>query len=123
MTGCEMKNAVEEYIERQKLPQREILRELRRVLLQTLPHCQEELLYGVPWFDKKFYLVAFKDHVNIGFSVKGLTEKEKSLFEGKGKFMTHIKIWSFDGIDEERIVRLLRLVSEKNGQCRKKGTR
>ena len=118
-----MKNAVDEYIEKQKSPQKEILRELRRVILQKLPHAEEKMLYGVPWFGEKFYLVALKNHVNIGFSVKGLTAKEKGLFEGKGKFMTHVKVWSLGGIDEKRIVKLLRLVSEKSGQCDEKKAR
>ncbi len=118
-----MKNPVAEYIEKQKSPQKEILRELRRVILQTLPHGKEEILYGVPWFGKKFYLVAFKDHVNVGFSVKGLTAKEKCLFEGKGKFMTHVKVWSLDGIDEKQIKKLLRLVSEKSEPCKEEEAR
>lgn len=118
-----MKNAVEEYIEKQRSPKKEILRELRRIILETLPNASENMRWGVPCLDKKFYLLALKDHVNMGFSVNGLTDREKNLFDGKGKLMNHVKIRYLDGIDEERIVKLLKLVAEKGGRCEEEHTR
>jgi hypothetical protein len=110
-----MSSEVEEYIENQKSPQREIVRKLRETILKTFPNIKEELWMGVPWYDRKFYAVALRDHVNLGFSVKGLSEVEKGFFEGKGNTMRHIKFHSLDGVDEARLVKLLRLVAEKRG--------
>lgn len=71
--------------------------------------------YGVGPSDicGKYYIVALRDHVNLGFSLKGLTRKEQELFEGSGKTMRHIKIRSVKEMDEKRIVKLLRLVKKK----------
>lgn len=108
---------VEQYIERQKSPQREIVQRLRSLILKTCPDLEEEFKMGVPWYKGKFYLVALKDHVNLGFSVKGLSENELALFEGKGQMMRHIKFLSLDDIDEPRIEKLLKLVNEKVEEC------
>jgi hypothetical protein len=53
-----------------------------------------------------------KDHVNLGFTIKGLIEADLALFDGDGKTMKHIRVENVD-IDEERIVRLLKLVDKK----------
>ena len=106
---------VEKYIENQKSPQREIVQRLRDTILKTLPDIKEEFKMGVPWYEGKFYVVAFRDHVNLGFSVKGLSEQEKALFEGK--MMRHVKFYSLEDVDEARVVKLLRLVAEKGVGC------
>jgi hypothetical protein len=108
-----MDKKVDEYIEKQKSPQREICQKLREIMLKTSPDLKEELKMGVPWYEGKYYIVALKDHVNLGFSLKGLSKKEIELFEGGGKTMKHIKIQSLEEIDEKKIVKLLRLVKEK----------
>jgi hypothetical protein len=53
----------------------------------------------------------------LGFSVKGLSEQEKALFEGKGKMMRHVKFYSIKDVDEVRVVKLLGLVAEKGVSC------
>jgi hypothetical protein len=67
---------------------------------------------GVPWYEGRYYIVALKGHVNLGFSVKGLTKKQMALFEGKGKMMRHIKIRSASEIDGKEVARLLKLVKK-----------
>jgi len=108
---------VEKYMKRQKSPQREIVQKLRDVILKTLPEIREEFKMGVPWYEGKFYVVSLRDHVNLGFSVKGLSKQEQTLFEGKGKMMRHVKFYSLEDIDEMRMVKLLRLVAEKSVGC------
>lgn len=108
---------VEKYIENQKSPQREIVQRLRDTIVKTLPDITEESKMGVPWYEGKFYVVALRDHVNLGFSVKGLSEQEKTLFEGKGKMMRHVKFYSLEDVDEVRVVKLLMLVAEKGEGC------
>jgi hypothetical protein len=108
---------IEKYIEKQKSPQKEIIQRLRDIILKTLPIIEEEFKMGVPWYEGKYYVVALKDHVNLGFSVKGLSEQEMALFEGKGKMMRHIKFYSLEDVDEARVVKLLKLVAEKGVGC------
>jgi hypothetical protein len=72
--------------------------------------------WGVPAFaDGNYYIVALKDHVNLGFTLKGLTKEDEKLFDGGGKTMKHIQVATPGGIDEKRIVELLKLV-EKRGK-------
>jgi hypothetical protein len=109
-----MSTEVEGYIKKQNSPQREIVQTLRTTILKTLPNVKEELKMGVPWYEGKFYIVALKDHVNLGFSVQGLSEQDLALFEGKGKLMRHIKFYSISDVDHDRVEKLLKLVAEKS---------
>ncbi len=81
--------------------------------MRTFPNINEEMKLGVPWYEGKFYIVALKTHVNLGFSLKGLTKEEIALFQGGGKTMKHIEIHSLDEIDEKKIVKLLKVVKDK----------
>jgi hypothetical protein len=112
-----MNMEVKNYIEKQKVPQRAIVQKLRDTILKTVPNIREDFKMGVPWYDGKFYVVALKDHVNLGFSVKGLSEQEKAFFEGKGNLMRHLKFYSLEDVDEARVAKLLRLVADKSVSC------
>jgi hypothetical protein len=106
-----MNAKVEAYIQKQKSPQKEICQELRKIILKTFPDAKEEMKWGVPAFaNGKFYIVALKDHVNLGFSIKGLSKDQMALFDSGGKTMKHIEIGTMQDIDEKRIVKLLKLV-------------
>jgi hypothetical protein len=105
---------VDDYIKRQRSPQKEICQRLRELIFKVLPGVKEEMRWGVPVFaDGKFYIGALREHVNLGFSIKGLTKEEIALFEGSGKTMRHIKIHAVADIDEVRITGLLKLVNKK----------
>jgi len=104
---------VAEYIQRQKSPQREIVKKLREIILRTFPQINEEMKLGVPWYEGRFYIVALRDHVNLGFSLRGLSEEEKKALEGAGKTMRHIKIHSLEEIGEKGIENLLRRAEKK----------
>jgi len=107
--------AVEDYIKQQPSPQKEILQKLRAIILKTFPNSIEEMKWGVPTYNQgKYYLVSLKDHVNIGFSIKGLSEDELGFIEGSGKTMRHLKIRTLADIDEQHIVDLLKLVDRKS---------
>ena len=105
-----MSKDVDEYIEKQKSPQKAICQSLRQIILEEFPGIKEEMKLGVPWYEDKYYIVALKDHVNLGFSLKGLSKKEAAFFEGSGKTMKHIKVHSLGEIDEAKIIKLLRVV-------------
>ena len=109
-----MSTEVEGYIKKQNSLQRELVQTLRTIILKTLPHVKEELKMGVPWYEGKFYIVALKDHVNLGFSVQGLSDQDLALFEGKGKLMRHIKFYSIGNVDYDKVEKLLKLVAEKS---------
>jgi len=114
-----METKIDEYIKKQKSPQKEICQRLRNIILSTFPGISEEMKVGVPCYGTtteepcgKYYIAALKDHVNLGFSLKGLTKQQKDLFEGSGKTMKHIKLYSVEMIDEARITRLLKIVKQ-----------
>lgn len=104
-----MEKKIKEYIEKQKSPQKEICQKLREIILSTFPNIIEEMKYGVPYYGNKFYIVALKTHVNLGFSIKGLTKEEIEFFEGNGKLTRHIKINTLEDITEKRIIKLLKI--------------
>ena len=109
-----MDQQVDKYIEKQVSPLKEILLEIRRILHATLSSLDEKIRWGVPTFaGGKFYIVALKNHVNVGFAITGLNEDEISMFEGTGKTMRHIKIGSLEDVDEKKLVELIELVSNK----------
>jgi len=108
-----MTESVNDYIEKQQSPQKEICRKLRHIILSTYPSIAEQMKYGVPYYNDKYYIVALKDHVNLGVSIKNLSKEEISLFEGSGKLTRHIKVKSLKEIDEKRIVKMLDLVNKK----------
>ena len=109
-----MGNKVDDYINKQPSPQREICQRLRELILKTLPGVKEEMMWGVPVFGGgKFYIGAFKKNVNLGFAIQGLSKEELALFEGGGKMMRHIKVRTVEDIDEEKIAGLLKLVDKK----------
>jgi hypothetical protein len=109
---------VDDYIGRQKSPKKEICQQLRQLILRTFPGISEEIRGGVPCYgctkDKgygKFYIVSLEDHVNLGFSIGGLTQQQQRFFEGSGTTMKHIKVFSVQDIDEGYIVNLLKMVN------------
>ncbi len=109
-----MDKSVTEYIENQKLPQKEICKALRKIILKTFPDISEKMKWGVPSYDYgRYYFVALKTHVNLGFSLKGLVKEEISLFEGGGKSMKHLQFKSVEEIDEKNVIKLLKLTKNK----------
>ena len=112
-----MNKEVEKYIKKQKSPQKEICLKLREIIIKTFPKIEERIWVGVPFYESRYYIVALKDHVNMGFAITGLSQKEIALFEGKGKTMRHIKIFSPDDIDEKRIVKLLKISKKAKCTC------
>ncbi|AXV38082.1 MAG: hypothetical protein CIT01_07670 [Methanobacterium sp. BRmetb2] len=106
-----MNKKVDEYIKKQKSPQKEICNKLRKIIFKTYPDIKEGMKWGVPSYDKgKYYIVALKTHVNLGFSIEGLSKEEIALFQGSGKTMRNIEVYSKNEIDEKQIVKLLKLV-------------
>jgi hypothetical protein len=110
-----MDKKIEEYINKQKSSQKEIILKVREIFQKTLPNSKEKMTWGVVVFgDDKFYIASMKNRVNVGFAITGLSKEEIKLFEGNGKTMRHIKIHSFDDIDEKKLVQLIKMVDKKS---------
>ncbi len=105
-----MNNKIKKYLDNLPSPQKEICEKVRKIIIKTFPDLEESMKNGVPSYENKYYIVGLKDHVNIGFFIEGLSAEDISLFEGKGKLARHIKIYSFDEIDENKILNLLKIV-------------
>ena len=109
-----MDKEIANYIDKQSPPQKEILKQVRKVILETIPGCEEKITWGVIGVaGGKFYIAAMKNRVHVGFAINGLSKEEISLFEGSGKTMRHIKIHSPADIDEKKLVTLIKLVDKK----------
>lgn len=110
-----MNKLVTQYIEKQKSPQKEICKKLRKIILKTFPKIDEKIKMGVPWYSK-YYIVALKDSVNLGVSVQGLLKKDRDNFTGTGMSMRHLKFRELKEIDEKKVIKLLKLV-DKKAEC------
>jgi hypothetical protein len=109
-----MNEEVDDYIKKQKSPQKEILQKVRKIFQKTLPICKEKMMWGVVTFaEGKFYIAAMKNRVHVGFAITGLNKEEISMFEGSGKTMRHIKIPELKNIDEKKLVKLIKMVNDK----------
>lgn len=116
----QLEKKVQDYIDKQEPFQKEIIRKLREIFHKTLPNCKETFAWGVIVLgDDKFYIASIKDRAHIGFAITGLSEDEIKLFEGSGKTMRHLKILSYDDIDENKLISLIKLV-DKKATCIKK---
>ncbi len=51
--------------------------------------------------------------MHVGFAINGLSKEEISQFEGSGKTMRHIKIFSLSDIDDEKLIKLIKMVDKK----------
>ncbi len=109
-----MESQIEAYIQKQKSPQKEIILKVRKIFQETLPILKETKAWGVITYgDGKFYLGAVNDRVHVGFAITGLSTDEVSFFEGNGKTTRHIKIRTIADVDEDKLVKLIKLVDGK----------
>ena len=111
---------VDQYIRKFDGERGAILRRLRSIILEAFPDLKEEMIMDVPWYSGSFYLVAFKDHVNMGFCFGRSLKKHAKELEGSGKYMRHIKIHSLKEVDESKIVMLMRATDRTYKECHKK---
>lgn len=108
---------VDQYIARFSGERQAILKRLRALVLKTSPGLKEEMKMGVPWYGGSFYLVALKDHVNMGFCVGGGLKKYAKELEGNGKYMRHLKFRSVKDVDAAKISRLIKATDKTYSGC------
>ena len=104
---------VNAYIEKQKIPNKEIITKLNIIIENLLGSAV--IKGGVPCYGISkenpyglCYIVGLKDHVNIGFLVKKLKPEQVTLLRGTGKTMKVLEIKSIAGINELLITKLLK---------------
>lgn len=100
------------FIKKKPSPQREVANFLRRVIHKTYPKINEEMRYGAPWYEDKYYLGIFSNSVNLGLSINGMTKANVAKLQGNGKLMRHVKFKTPDDLDEKQIVRYLKMVKK-----------
>jgi hypothetical protein len=110
-----MDRKIENYFAALPTPQKEICVRLRELIFRTYPDIKEEFKWGVPVYGGRYYIGALRDHVNLGFSINGLSPEKLKLFEGNGKTMRHVKIRQLTDIEETKLVKLLKIAATANG--------
>ncbi len=109
-----MDQRIVDYIEKQTSPQKEIIQAMRKLFQNTLHNPKETFAWGVVVYGGgKFYIAAMKDRVHVGFAITGLSKEEIAMFEGTGKTMRHLKIYSLKDIKKEKLVTLINMVNKK----------
>jgi hypothetical protein len=109
-----MEQEIADYINKQSSPQKEICLALRKTLLDVFPEIKEEMKWGAMVFGEgRYYIGVVKYGVNFGFAINGLSNEEVKFFDGNGKTMRHLKFEELDTIDDEKLIKLIRLVHEK----------
>jgi hypothetical protein len=109
-----MDKKVEDYINNQKSNQKEIILKVRDIFTKTLKNFNEQFAWGVIVIaGGKFYIAAMKNRVHVGFTITGLNKEEINIFEGSGKTMRHIKIYTKEDIGENKFVKLIKMVDKK----------
>jgi len=61
---------VENYVSKVSKPYKEIIKQLRKIVLDNFPHLNEAIKWGNPTYftdENLFYISVNKDHVKLGF--------------------------------------------------------
>jgi len=103
----------ETFLKKQGRGQKEIIEKIRKLIRDNFPKIKETGMAEGLWYEGKFYIASFKDHVNLGVGVSGLSKAERDLFEGKGKTMRHLKFYSLEDVNEKELLKLMKLVYKK----------
>lgn len=92
------------YIEKLPEPQKEIMIQLRKLIMESVIGVREQYKWNQPVYGVKkdfCYLKPTKDHVNLGFMNAERLDDPNHLLEGTGKSMRHVKIKNVEGINIE----------------------
>ncbi|MEM5775964.1 MAG: DUF1801 domain-containing protein [Anaerolineaceae bacterium] len=104
----------QQYLQRQTGPHREIIDEIRSLILTHFPSIRETGMGEGLWYEGIFYIATVGGHVNLGVGIQGLSQDDPKHFQGKGKTQRHLKFYTPDDVQPEKLLPLLRLVYQKN---------
>ena len=103
-----------QFLEKQDKRQKTIINKLRTLILENFPGIKETGMAEGLWYEGKFYIASFGDHVNLGVGVEGLSENEINNFTGKGRTMRHLKFYSAEEVNKSKLLKLMKLVYKKS---------
>lgn len=92
-----MSDEVDAFVAKVEPRQREIVKALRKMILETAPELKETLKWGTPAYVLRgnvVYIAPYAAHVNLGFYRGAEIEDSKGLLEGTGKGLRHVKVRS-----------------------------
>lgn len=99
----------DEYFERLDSPMKEISNELRRIITSFSSELKEVMKWKVPTYSIKkniCSIMAHKEYVNFQF-MQGAHLKDAQELEGTGKDMRHMKFFSPDEVEPEKVEKFL----------------
>lgn len=99
------------YVEALEPPVREIAEALRTLVRATAPKLEERIKYSFPHYDLNgtvVYIMATRDHVDLGF-YDGVDLKDpKKMLEGTGKRLRHVKVYAPENARSPALAALVR---------------
>jgi len=84
---------------------------LRELVLEGAPEAEESIKWARPAYEYNgalCYIMAFKNHVNLGFSRGTDLSDPLGILEGSGKEMRHVKVTTLEGILADALKDLVR---------------
>ena len=109
--------SVAEYIDELDGWRAEAVSALRRLVIEAAPHAEESFKWARPVYEHNgplCYIMAHKNHVNLGFSRGVDLPDNADILEGSGKQMRHVKVTSVEDIDEEVLRGLIQAAAALN---------
>ena len=91
----------DEYIDNLEDPQRQIARELSRIVKDAAPSAKVSIKWGMPVFEKDgllCYIGGMKKYANFGFYKGAQLPDPEGLLEGTGKALRHTKVRSLKDV-------------------------
>ncbi|HXX77004.1 MAG TPA: DUF1801 domain-containing protein [Ktedonobacteraceae bacterium] len=110
-------NAVDTYINALAEPRKSSLRQLRRIILETVPVAEETIQYRMPYYTHHGMLCAFasqKNYMSFYLLDGEIVEKNRHLFEGLSVGKGCIRFKDISQLPEPAIRTMLREVVAAN---------
>jgi hypothetical protein len=105
-------SSFDEYLADQPAKNQTIIRALRRFVKRVAPRLQESVKWGngcwVHGTAPVSYVYSAANYVQFGFFAGSALQNPKSLLEGAGQYVRHIKVYKTSQIDEGAFAALLR---------------
>ena len=106
-----MAATVDSYINLLNSPNREIAKELRRIIREAAPEAKESIKWGMPVYEQNGNFCGIdgkQKRVNFQFFKGALLSDPEGLLEGTGKGMRHIKVRDVKNVREDYVKKLVR---------------